>query len=208
MKHIRSEQWIDFVNQLITGEQMEPIRTHLDRGCRGCEAKLEIWRNIRGFATRELAYQPPEHAIRRIKDLLHRTIGTTRRSETNDSVELLFDSFMLPALAGVRAVKTGVRRLLFRAGGFQVELEIEPMAARNIALTGQLTPALTPDFRSFHVIARDGQGHSVHTASTETGEFYLETQNSRDLELTLLGGARLIVISLGDPLKDSPRERR
>jgi hypothetical protein len=123
--------------------------------------------------------------------------------------DLFFDSFWEPTVVGVRSGATSLRQLLFRAGGYQIDLQVESTSPENLVLIGQVTNisaqrALTV----FHVMVRNHQGSSVHTATSELGEFYLELRETHDVELTLLGASRPIVIPLGDPLKDTQGLRR
>src|SRR5262249_10945644 len=97
--------------------------------------------------------------------------------------------------------------LLFRAGSFEIELQFEAKSTHHVALTGQITSPAAAGVGHFHVVAQARDGRSLHTASSENGEFYLEVQNFRDLELMLFGSARPIVISLVDPFADLPGRR-
>ena len=207
MKHVENKELIDFVNRLMDQGQMDRIQTHLSGGCKGCERRLETWSNVRRFAEVESIYQPPEQVVRVAKGMFR---GRAPRGGNNNIVEVLFDSFRRPMIAGVRVSGTGVRQLLFRAGGYEIDLQVERRSAGQVALVGQIKDACEgPTCGSaFHVVVRNRSGHSLHTASNENGEFYLEVRNSHDVELMLLGARRPIVIFLGDPQEDTPGERK
>ncbi len=66
--------------------------------------------------------------------------------ETGRLVQLLFDSFSQPALAGTRSAATRIRQMLYRAEPYQIDLQIELRQERNsLVVTGQLLDVSHPE---------------------------------------------------------------
>lgn len=210
MKHFRSEEWVDFVNQKMPQKRIEGMKAHLEAGCKSCRGQLEMWSKVQKFAAAEAGYQPPEQAMRAAVALLGTAQWAAGAKKKVSFIELLFDSFLQPALAGARAAGTGIRQLLFRAGSYQIDLQIEARPGNShIVITGQVLDVTQSEVRGggLHVVLGNKIGNTLHTVTNEFGEFYMEFKNSGDLELTLAGEDRQsIVISLGDPLLDAPGE--
>lgn len=120
--------------------------------------------------------------------------------EAGGLVQLLFDSFSQPDLAGTRSAATRIRQMLYRAEPYQIDLQIELLQERNsLVVTGQLLDVSHPE-----IIGRDVQltlsncgASTVNTVTNQFGEFRGEVENSGDLQLSFLGcGGKPIVILL------------
>jgi len=64
MKHITMEEWIDFVNHVVSQEQQAAMQKHLGTACKRCMETMAQWQKIRNTAAREASYQPPVAAVR------------------------------------------------------------------------------------------------------------------------------------------------
>lgn len=208
MKHFSSEEWVDFVNQTTTQERAEVMRGHLSTGCKSCRQLEALWRRVKTFASTEPAYQPTEATVRAATVLLP-TAGAVSDDQAHGGIiELLFDSFLQPALAGVRNACTGVRQMLYRAETLQIDLQIDsrPSSGR-IVVTGQVLDVTRPEMirSGLQVTLSNRRGNVVHAVTNEFGEFHSEIQNSGDLELLLRGESQTpIAIYLKDPLAEFP----
>jgi hypothetical protein len=206
MKHFKAEEWVDFVNQATSPEQMEAIQKHLLSGRKKGAKHVARWRKVRNLTTAEAAYQPPEQAVREAAAMF----GTARRAgcrnEKSRVIELLFDSFLQPVFSGARADYTGIRHMLYRADPFQIDLQIEAKPGHDhLVVTGQvLDMGRSEIFGSgLHVTLSNRCGNLVHGLTNEFGEFHVEIKNSDDLELALrCDPAEPIVITLKGPLGD------
>jgi hypothetical protein len=127
-----------------------------------------------------------------------------KKERAGTVVEVLFDSSLQSNCDGVRSAGKQTRQMLFRAGPFHVDVQIEaiPDAAR-LAVIGQLLSASDPETvaRQVQVTLSNGRGNLVHLVANEFGEFRGEIENSCDLEIVLPSRAgKPIIIPLRDTL--------
>jgi hypothetical protein len=211
MRHFTTEEWIDFVNQMTPHKKQEAMRKHLASGCEGCEEKFALWQKVRSAAASEAKYQPPADAVRMVKaEYAPARMGSHER-EAKSLVEVLFDSFLQPEVAGARSRATGARQMLYRADSFQIDLQIEPKPGSNhVVVTGQMMDVSTPEIvsRGVQIKLSNFRENVIHTVTNEFGEFRCEMDNSGDLELSVPGRTgKPISISLRNALGDWPGGR-
>jgi len=208
MRHFTTEEWIDFVNQMTPHKKQEAMRNHLGSGCKGCEEKFALLEKVRGTAASEANYQPPADAVRVVKAAYASARTGSQGEEAKSLVEVLFDSFLQPAVAGARSKATGARQMLYRADSFQIDLQIEPKPGSNhVVVTGQMMDVSTPEIvsRGVQIKLSNFRDNVIHTVTNEFGEFRCEMDNSGDLELSVPGRAgKPIRISLRNVLGDWP----
>jgi hypothetical protein len=211
MKHFTAMEWIDFVNHMTPQKKQETMRKHLGSGCRECAEKFELWKKVRSTAASESSYQPPADTVRVVKAAYASARMASQEKEAKSLVEVLFDSFLQPAVAGARSMTTGTRQMLYRADSYQVDLQIEPQPGSNLLMiTGQMMDVSTPEMvsRGVQVKLSNFRGNLIHTVTNEFGEFRCEIENSGDLELSVAGRAgKPITISLRNALGDRPGGR-
>jgi hypothetical protein len=204
MKHFKTEEWIDFVNQAASPKQQEAMQKHLATGCRRCTETVALWQKVHSTAAAEVSYQPPVANVRIAKAAFAAAGRSTQSSAKGSFVEVLFDSFMQPMLAGARSTGLGTRQMLYRADPYQIDIQIEakPEASRLI-VTGQLLDVSLPDVvgRDVNITLSNHRGNVIHTITNQFGEFRSELENTGDLELSFPGqGGKPIVISLRNAL--------
>jgi hypothetical protein len=190
MKHFSTEEWVDFVNQLVTTGQKQAMQKHLATGCERCLETVSLWQKVSKAAAAEASYQPSMEALRLAKAAYSTTRLNTTRQEARRLVEVLFDSFLQPAVAGARSVVIGTRQMLYRADPYQIDIQIEPKPGSNrLVITGQLLDLSNPGVigRDIQVTLSNHRGHSVIAATNQFGEFSGEVENSGDLELSIPG---------------------
>src|SRR5262249_11467830 len=140
MKHFSTEEIVDFVNGVTSGDQRQAMQKHLASGCKGCREKVSLWQRVRKTAEAEASYQPSARAVRLAKAAFATSGFPGPQKESRGLVEMLFDSFSQPALAGARAAAgLGSRQMLYRADPYQIDIQIEAkQGANRIMVTGQL----------------------------------------------------------------------
>lgn len=204
MKHFATEDWIDFVNQVTPSEQQVAMQEHLRGGCAKCAKELALWERVRDIAAKENSLQPPQEILRTAKVAFRPAWPGAKQEMTASLVEVLFDSFLQPAIAGARSAAMGSRQMLYRAGTYQIDIQVELKAGSNlVSIAGQIMDVSTSDYvsRSVPVTLSNLRGHVIYTVTNEFGEFRGEIENSGDLELTVpRHGETPITISLRNAL--------
>ena len=208
MKHFSTEEWVDFVNQVIASNQREAMQKHLATGCKRCMETASLWQKISKAAAAEASYQPSADTVRLAKAAYLTTGLNTTRKEPRKLIEVLFDSFLQPAVAGARSVVIGTRQMLYRADPYQIDIQIEPKPGSNrLVITGQLLDLSHPGIigRDIQVTLSNRCGNTILAPTNQFGEFSGEIENSGDLELSIPGdGDQPIVISLRNALGNLP----
>ena len=204
MTHFTTAEWIDFVNQVTSQKQQAAMQKHLGTGCKGCEEAVALWQKIRNTAVLEASYQPPAADVRIAKAAFAAAGRATHQSAKGSFVEVLFDSFLQPMLAGARSTSLGTRQMLYRADPYQIDIQIEAKPEGNrLMVTGQLLDVSSPGIvgRNVNITLSNHRGNVIHTVTNQFGEFRGEIENSGDLELSFPGkGEKSIVISLRNAL--------
>jgi hypothetical protein len=208
MKHFSSQEWVDFVNQRVTAGQQEALQKHLATGCKRCKETVSLWHKVSKTASAEASYQPPADTVRVAKAAFAASGRAQVKRESQSLIEVLFDSFLQPAVAGARSVVIGTRQMLYRADPYQIDIQIEPKPGSNrLVITGQLLDLSHPGVigRDIQVTLSNRRGNTVLAQTNQFGEFSGEIENSGDLELSIPGdGDEPIVISLRNALGNLP----
>jgi hypothetical protein len=211
MEHFSIEKWIDFVNQAVTTNERQQMDKHLSLGCEPCQEIVSLWQRVRSSAAAEGNYQPSENAVRIAKAAFASAGFAAPKKGTKSKVRLLFDSFLQPALAGVRSAGTGTRQMLYRADPYQIDVQLELKPGGNrVVVTGQLLNLSNPKLiaSGTRILVSNMHGDVMHAAANEFGEFSGEVKNSGDLQLTFATpSGEPIVISLREALGRMPEEK-
>ncbi|MGB8456307.1 MAG: hypothetical protein WCE50_01230 [Candidatus Acidiferrum sp.] len=208
MKHYLTEEWIDFVNHAATSARQVAMQKHLATGCKSCRETLSLWQKVSKSAAAEVSYQPPPDVLHLVKAAFATSGLAPSKKKSQGLIEVLFDSFRQPAIAGARSVVIGTRQMLYRADPYQIDIQIEPKPGSNrMVITGQLLDLSHPGVigSHIHVTISNRRGNSVAVATNQFGEFSGELENSGDLELSIPGtDEQPIVISLRNALGKLP----
>lgn len=189
MKHLTTEEGIDLANQVLSPSQRLALEGHLECGCQRCMKTISRWRRVRRMAAAEASHQPPKEAVRIAKAAFAGSLWVRGR-KANSVIEILFDSFLQPALEGVRSAGAGTRRMLYRADPFQVDLQIEAQSGGgSVVVTGQLLDLRDPEVVGCHVplMISNLRGRVIRATTNEFGEFREEIEVTSDLELVFHG---------------------
>jgi hypothetical protein len=206
MNHFTTEECIDFANQVIALAKKQAMQKHLGQGCKRCSEALSLWQQVRQTAGAERSYLPPEEAVRIARAAF---VGSGRgQAKSGSLIEVLFDSFLQPAVAGARSIGSGTRQMLYRSDPYEVHVNIEakPEGGR-IIITGQLQDFRHPNVpcHDVPVMLSNLRGHVVQTVTNQAGEFCEEMKYSGDLELKFPGPRDTsVIISLRDALGKLP----
>ncbi len=208
MKHLTTEQETDLVNQVLSPSERLAMEGHLGI-CQRCMKTISRWRRVRQMAAAEASYQPPNDAVRIAKAAFAGS-PWVRVRKVSGVIEVLFDSFLQPALVGVRSVGAGTRRMLYRADPFQVDLQIEAHGGGSVVVTGQLLDLRDPEVVGSHVplMLSNLRGRVIRATTNQYGEFREEIESTGDLELVFHGANdKPVTISLHDVLGPMASEK-
>src|SRR6266446_8350659 len=190
------------------GGREEAKQKELGAGCKRCMETVALWQRVANAAAVEASYQPAAESVRVVKAAFATAGWAAKRQETGGLIQLLFDSFSQPALAGARSAAMGMRQMLYRAEPYQIDIQIEAQPECNrLAVTGQLLDVSHPEVvgRGVQVTISNRRGKLLHTVTNQFGEFSGEIDNSGDLELSFPGRDEMpIVISLRNALRQLP----
>lgn len=205
MKHYSTEEWVDYVNLVTPMERRDAMRQHM-AACAACAETVTLWQKVHERAGAEAAYRPDANAVRMAKAAFATAnfAGAKQEKPRSSVVELLFDSFLQPALAGARSVVIGTRQMLYRADPYQIDIQIEPKPGTNrLVITGQLLEigAAVMTATGTQVTLSNHRGNIVIATTNQFGEFSGELENSGDLELSIPSrSGEPLVISLRNAL--------
>jgi hypothetical protein len=181
MAHFSSEQWADYVRNVLKEKDKEAMLAHLDSGCRRCSEALKAWTRFREAASRECAYQPPDGAVRTVKAFM----ASQHRPSRVRFAELLFDSLQTPAMAGIRSSAAPARVMLYGIGDYRIDLRMEPKSGSRISVVGQILISSDPSHPAASVpVALVCGSKTLSTLETnEFGEFSCECEAEENLRL-------------------------
>ena len=203
MNHFTTVEWIDLVNEVVTPSVKPEMEEHL-ANCKQCATEFLRWQRIRQLGAGEASYQPPEQTVRIVKAAFAGSQFAAQSKGARGVLAVLFDSFLQPALAGVRSGGSGSRRMLYGADPYQIDLQIEAQnEGKSLLVTGQLMDFRQPEMvgSEVPVLFSNLRGGMIQGRTNQFGEFRAEMENSGDLEMVFHGDKdEPIVISLRDAL--------
>jgi len=210
MKHFSTEEWIDFVNQVVSARKKQEMDKHLREGCKLCSKTVSVWQLVRRAAKNEGNYQPPSDLVRIATAALAGSLLTKQQDRAASAVDVLFDSFLQPVFEGARSLSSGTRHMLYRADPYQIDLQLEAQPGGKSVVTGQLLNFSHPEIvgPNVPIMLSNLRGGVVQTATNQFGEFRETIETSGDLELVFPGANNTpVVITLRDALGHSGEDK-
>jgi hypothetical protein len=211
MTHYGIQEWVDFARGVGDRTGFSAMREHLETGCADCApvaAFLEsLARVCQGMET------APETVARLARAIYPVRPSARARRSMRIPVELIYDSFLAPATAGLRATWQAGWQALYRAGDCSLDVRIEPdLRSSRAAVIGQVFNHALPDLPmgDIPVCLRSGRQVVAETLSNRFGEFQMEYDQQSRLQLCIYldGGARRIVAPLRKIAAQSPGNGR
>jgi hypothetical protein len=188
MRHFTLDDWTDFARNIVERGKGTAMKGHLEAGCTSCAAVVSLWQRVYMMAGRELAYEPPEGAVRRSKATFSLHMASKNRPKRGVRAKLLFDSFLQPQLAGVRSSEIAARQLLYGAGDYHIDIRIEPQEdSDKVALVGQVLNAADVEnyIDQAPVILFQAGRVRAESLTNCLGEFRLECDLESGLQLRI-----------------------
>jgi hypothetical protein len=189
MAHYSSQNWIDYVRNLVSPQDAAAMTNHLKSGCESCAKEKASWSKLAAFAKTEAQFEPPEHVVNMAKALVQAP-KREKALRIREIAELVFDSFLSPQLAGVRsAAGVGSRQLLYRAGEVMIDVRFEANdESERFAVTGQVfrDQGSKVGMTRVPISLISGKNELARTSTNQFGEFYLEHESAdKNLQVSL-----------------------
>jgi hypothetical protein len=189
MAHYSSQNWIDYVRNLVSPQDAAAMTNHLKSGCESCAKEKASWSKLAAFAKTEAQFEPPEHVVNMAKALVQAP-KREKALRIREIAELVFDSFLSPQLAGVRsAAGVGSRQLLYRAGEVMIDVRFEANdESERFAVTGQVfrDQGSKVGMTRVPISLISGKNELARTSTNQFGEFYLEHESTdKNLQVSL-----------------------
>jgi len=212
MKHLTTKQWTDFGSEVVSTNSNQDMEKQPTQDCMACNQAFSKWRRVHAAPSAETDYQPSAEALRFAKTPFASSNLAFGRRRVSSLAEVLFDSSLQPVAKGVRSTGSGARQIVYRAGRYQIDVQIEMGSDRQtLVVTGQVQDLKRPRFsgRDVLVVISNLRGQLELTTTNQFGEFRKEIPDSGDLELFFPSlPDKMLMIGLRDPLRRSAAERR
>lgn len=187
MKHFGIWQWADFVRDLGEKEARSAMATHLSSRCPRCQRIVDVLRGVAVTAQGERDYEPPEQAIRHA-GAIYSLQRPEKISFPRLVARLVHDSVREPLPAGMRAQSRASRHVLFEAGSYYLDLQLEHQPASGlVTLIGQLADCTRPETSTAElpVWLKERKRLVATTLCNRFGEFQLEYAPAGNLRLQI-----------------------
>jgi len=185
MKHFSIWQWTDYVRVLGEDVARSAMEAHLSSGCARCQRTVTVLRGVASAARGEVHYEPPDHAIR-YAQAIYSLSRPEKASFSRLIARLVHDSIRDPLPAGMRAQDRPSRQVLYEAGTYCLDLQLEQQLASGlVTMIGQLADRSKPATSTAEVPVwlMERKRLVASTLCNRLGEFHLEYAPARDLRL-------------------------
>jgi hypothetical protein len=199
--HFDDKAWLDLARKVVMPDRAAQMQAHLDAGCEACQTQFAMWRLVIDTAEREADYEPPETAVRAVRDAFSLSRKLPFLPMLADAARLIFDSFYEPLPAGVRgAPSLEARHVLHESGDIVVDIRLESESHGVTSMSGQVLQRNAPveATAGAGVVLVQGRDTLIaHTIANRMGEFQLEFEHSTGVTVFLeLPGGRIISVAL------------
>jgi hypothetical protein len=209
MKHYGIGQWVDLARGVPPEPQGRLMREHLATGCLECRRVLDFYDKFARLCYALAPLRAPEAAVRDAWAIFPSRRPDRPKRAVRIPIELIYDSFLVPAPVGMRASWQVGWQGLYRAGDCSLDLRIEPeLQSSRAAVIGQVSNHTVPEteMANIPVCLRSGRLVVAETVSNRFGEFQIEYEQQGRLQLCVYldGGARRIQVPLKKLVTDKP----
>jgi hypothetical protein len=197
MKHFGIVEWVDFARGAVAAGEAGVMREHLVSGCPECQGLADFCEKLSSVCGR--MERVPDEVVDQVRSIFRARVAEQPKRAFRIPIELIYDSFLVPAPVGLRASWQIGWQGLFRAGECSVDLRLEPeLRTCRAALIGQVSNHEKPEaeMKDLPVVLKSGRMVVAETRSNRFGEFQIEyeQQNRLQLYIYLEGGDRCIQV--------------
>ena len=149
MKHFSDEDWMDFIRGAMPPSRLTILEEHLRNECPECWRLRRFWENVRDVARRNLASEAPPQLMEAEEAIFKSWRRRLVVAQQVKRAQQIYDSFLVPLPAGVRATALPSRRVVHRWQQWTVDLRIDSEPSERLTLIGQmLRPGWRPEKES------------------------------------------------------------
>jgi len=182
MTHLDLADIADFVRGVAPPPARAAMERHLALGCEQCRKAVALLDAVATTGREDARWEPPAAIVRLATAIMPRPVAFRRRLLGR----LVFDSFSQPLPVGVRSLRRRSRQVMYRAGGYFVDLRVDAeQAPRRVSLVGQVASREAG-------VPRPSEAYLVHGSRTvlsapinEFGEFAMEYTPGARLRLRI-----------------------
>jgi hypothetical protein len=208
MKHYAIDQWVDFTRGIVSGADTAQMLAHLQSGCADCRRLSDFTSKLSNTCTGLASAPVPDYAVRLARAIFPIRMQDRPKRGSRLPIEMIFDSFLVPSMAGLRSTWQVGWQGLYRAGDCSVDLRIEPeLKSLRAAVIGQITSHVQPavEMGNLPVSLRAGKVVVAETTSNRFGEFQMEYDQQTQLKLCIyLRDSKSIQVPLRKFTSDQP----
>ena len=201
MKHFGIIQWVDFTRGVLPAADQCAMREHLAAGCPECAGIAEFCNKLADICRNMTPATVPDSVVQEARSIFQAKLIQRPKRQLRVPVELIFDSFLVPAPAGLRASWQIGWQALYRAGECSLDLRVEPeLHTSRAAIIGQVSNHEVPEteMTDTPVYLKSGKVVVAQTRANRFGEFQMEYEQQKRLQLYVYldHGARCIQVPL------------
>jgi hypothetical protein len=209
MKHYGIIEWVDLARNVATGDEATLMQQHLASGCAECRQLFDFCSAVYQTGRQATPAAVPEWVVRRAKSVVPVRTAPRGRRVSFLPFELVYDSFLAPAPAGLRSSWQVGWQGLYHTADCSLDLRIEPeLKSSRAAVIGQITNRTAPrlEMESIPVCLKLGKQVIAETISNRFGEFQMEYEQQGRLQLCVYldGGTKCIQVPLRKLAADYP----
>ncbi len=186
MKHFSAEKWSDFVRNQSPPPEREAMQAHLENGCAKCGETVAWLNDVVKQAAFDSSFEVPSESVARARSIFQAPESRDWVDRLQQLVaELVTETHPDWQPAGVRSGAVDCIRMLYRAGDYAVDLNVESLSGNGCDIVGQIANERdAKDDLGGVLVQLVSAGRTVGEAETnQFGEFVLEQP---DLSNTVL----------------------
>ena len=185
MTHFSEADWADFVRGVAVGDEAA-MSAHL-ANCEECAALVSALRAVADLSLRDAEETPGANSLHAAEAIFSMWRPERVKVFSAPAARLLFDSFAMPALAGIRSGAAMYRQLLYEARPYAIDMRLDRFRdGRRMSITGQLaTMDTTRPVAGVRVTLTSDVDPRVmeQVRTNNAGEFHLEYEPAPRLHL-------------------------
>lgn len=140
MKHYEITEWTDYIRGVAGGNLSKRMGDHLAEGCTQCGVTQAALREVADLADKDSRLDLADGVVRSVKALFAHRQPERARELKCLALQLVYDSLLQPAPAGVRSSDAATRRLVFRGEDIALDLVLarDESESSDLRLSGEL----------------------------------------------------------------------